>query len=145
MEKFLNSHEERVKCFGSHMGRFRNTNKGFTGDDIKREWIDTARAHYAPGVKYEDVVGLYDTSLFGKGKTGLIFTDRYLYWARSVSKGVIKLSDIEEVTYYDETKKKDVDRGIIFNMKNGSRVMWDGFCMLKCGPFIEFMEEYLSI
>lgn len=145
MERYFNSHDERVRCFETHMSSFRETYKGYTGKDIKSEWIDTARRNYATGVKYEDVVGLYDTSLFGKGKSGYLFTDDYLYWTRGFSKGIIKLSDIEEVTFYDETKKKDVDKGIIFRMKRGADVMWDGFCSVKCGAFIEFLEEYLSI
>lgn len=145
MENFTNKHGQKIKCFRNHVGKFRNTYKGFSGDEIKAEWIQTAREHYAKGVKYDEVVGLYDTSSFGKGKSGFLFTDNYLYWKRSISKGVIRLSDIADVTYYDETKKKDVDRGIVFHLNNGSVVEWEGFCSLKCGAFIKFMEEYLKI
>lgn len=41
----------------------------------------------------------------------------YLYWKRSISNGVIRLSDIVDAAYYDKTKKKDVDRGIVFKRK----------------------------
>ena len=145
MSESLSKRERRVKCFKKHMEKFRNTYKGLTADEIKIEWIDTARGHYAPGVRYGDVVGLYDTSAFGKGKTGYLFTDDSLYWSRTFSKGVIKYSEIEKVTFYDETKTKDTDKGIIFHMKNGQNVVWEGFCSLKCGAFIKFLEEFITI
>ncbi|MCM1234131.1 MAG: hypothetical protein NC489_28850 [Ruminococcus flavefaciens] len=145
MEDFTSRHEKKIKCFRIHVDKFRDTYNGFTGKEIKTEWIKTAREHYAKGVAYDEVVGLYDTSSFGKGKSGLLFTDNYLYWKRSLSNGIIRLDDIEKITYYDESKKKDTDKGIIFHLKNGSAIEWEGFCSLKCGEFIKFMGEYLKI
>lgn len=145
MEDFLSRHNQKVICFQAHINKFRIAFKGYVQKDIEPEWIRTAEKHYARGVDYSEIVGLYDTSSFGKGKTGFLFTDDYLYWKRSISKGIIRLSDIVNITYYDETKKKSEDRGIIFYMKDGSSVCWDGFCNLKCKAFIKFMNEYLSI
>lgn len=145
MEDFTSRHEKKIKCFRIHANKFRETYKVFASKDIKTEWIKTAREHYAKGVTYDEVVGLYDTSSFGKGRSGLLFTDNYLYWKRSLSNGVIRLEDIVNVTYYDETKKKDTDRGIVFHLNNGSVVEWEGFCSLKCGEFIKFMTAYLKI
>lgn len=145
MEDFSSRHDKKIKCFQIHVNKFRDSFKGYTGEDIEAEWIRTARERYAKGVEYNEVVGLYDTSAFGKGKAGLLFTDDYLYWNRSHGKGIVRLDDIKKVTYYDETKKKDKDRGIIFHLKDGSQVMMEGYCSFKCGPFIEFMEEYIKI
>lgn len=145
MEDFTSRHDKKIKCFQIHVNKFRDSFEGYTGEDIKAEWLRTAREHYAKGVEYNEVVGLYDTSAFGKGKAGFLFTDDYLYWSRSSRKGIVRLDDIKKVTYYDETKKKDSDRGIIFHLKDGSQVTMEGYCLFKCGPFIEFMEEYIKI
>lgn len=139
------SHDKKIRCFRQHMESFRNTYKGYAGKEIEVDWIKRARENYAFNADYDEVVGLYDTSFSGKGKTGLLFTDDYLYWKRSVSKGIIRLSDIQDITFYDEYAKKDVDRGVIFWLKNGEKVMWEGFCSLKCEAFIKFMKEYIEI
>lgn len=138
-------HEKRVKCFDKHMEKFRKTYKGFPDGEIELSWLKTARDHYAKGLDLFSVVGLYDTSLFGKGKSGYLFTDDRLYWSRSISKGQIWLDEIVDVTYFDETKSKDEDRGVVFHLKDGSRVQWEGFCSVKCGPFIKFVKEYIRI
>lgn len=145
MEDFTNRHEKKIKCFRIHVEKFRESFKGYTGKEIKKEWIQSAREHYAKGVEDDEVVGLYDTSASGKGKSGLLFTDNYLYWKIGFSNGVIRLEDIADITYYDETKKKDNDRGIMFRLKDTSGVWWDGCSSLKCGEFIKFIEEYLEI
>lgn len=144
MEDFTNRHEKKIKCFRTRIDKFRDTFKGFSGKAIKPEWIQSAREHYAKGVEYDDVVGLYDTSSFGKGKNGLLFTDNYLYWKVCSSNGIIRLEDIAQITYYDETRKKDTDRGIVFRLKDGSGIYWE-HCLLKCTEFIKFMEAYLKI
>ena len=138
-------HNKKVMCFQTYIDKFRITFKGYVQNDIEPELMRAAEKNYARGVNYSQIFVLYDTSVFGKGKAGFLFTDEYLYWKRSISKGVIRLSDIVNITYYDETKKKNEDRGIIFYLKDGSSVCWDGFCNLKCKAFIKFMNEYLSI
>jgi len=145
MENFTDRHNKKVKCFRNYMDKFRETFKAYAGEDINADWIKSAREHFAKGVEFEEVVGLYDTSSFGKGKSGLLFTDNFLYWKRAFSKGIIRMEDIEQITYYDESQKKDTDRGIVFHLKNGSLIQWDGFCNLKCGEFIKFMNEYIKI
>ena len=110
MECFMNRHDQKINCFKHHVSKFRQTYAGYAGNDIQVEWVIEAKNNYAKGVVYDEVVGLYDTSTFGKGKTGFLFTDNYLYWKRSISKGIIRLDDIEKVTYYNENKRKDVDR-----------------------------------
>lgn len=145
MEDFTSRHEKKIKCFRIHADKFREASEAFAGKDIKADWIKSAREHYAKGVEDDEVVGLYDTSSFGKGKSELLFTDNYLYWKSGFSNGVIRLEDITDITYYDETKKKDTDRGIMFCLKGTSGVCWDGYCSLKCGEFIKFMKEYLKI
>lgn len=145
MQCFVDRHEQKIACFKRNMSKIKN---GFTicaGKDIDIDWIMKAESNYAKGVSYKEVVGLYDTTTFGKGKNGFLFTDDYLYWARPITKGVIKLDDLLEVTYYNENKSKDVDRGVVFHLKDGSTVEWDGFCIVKCGPFIKFMNEYIKI
>lgn len=145
MEDFTSRHDKKIKCFRIHADKFRETYKAFAGKDIKAEWIESAKEHYAKSIEYDEVVGLYDTSALGKGKSGLLFTDNYLYWKMGFSNGVIRLGDIVDVAYYDETKKKDTDRGIVFHLNNGLVVEWEVFCSLKCGEFIKFMCAYLKI
>lgn len=42
--------------------------------------IQSAITHMAPGIKQSDIIGLIDTTLFGKGKAGLLFTyDNLIY------------------------------------------------------------------
>ena len=145
MEDFTNRHEKKIKCFKSHMKRFRNTFTPYPSNEIKYEWIRSAGNHYAKGVEYDKVVGLYEMSVFGKGKAGFLFTDDILYWGRTAHKYTIRLDDIEKITYYNESKEKDVDKGIVFHLKDGSIISSEGFCGVKCTPFIEFMNEYIKI
>ena len=145
MEQFFSRHEKKMKCFRKHVKKFKKTSNGYVGSEIKMSSFNNARSAFAKGVEYEDVVALYDTSLFENGKTGFLFTDDYVYFKRhSGSPIVIRLSDIKDITYYDETKKEN-DRGLLFELEDGMLIGVEGFCGIKPSQFITFLKEYIEI
>ena len=154
----MTAHEVRVECFRKHLNKFSAGGKGFAGKEVKEEWYKSAVKNFTHGLVSDDfntVVGLYDTSLFGKGKEGILFTDKVFMWKNIYSSGYTYLKDISDVYVFDDSKD-DKYKGIIIHCCgkaivcndghiNTTNIFWEGYCSLKCGAFISFMKEFLII
>lgn len=66
--------------------------------EIPNNIASNAITAYAPDINLGDIVALYDTSVRGNGKTGMIFTDSYLYFKPILWKGdKIKYTAIQDI------------------------------------------------
>ena len=52
----------------------------YTYGKIPRSLVSNACNSYAGAIQYDDVIGLVDTTAFGNGKTGLLFTEYKVYY-----------------------------------------------------------------
>lgn len=135
-------HEEKIELVKKY-SRSICTSYGFhNGDYIPSKKIDNAIKKFANGLDKNTIIGFYDITLTGNGKSGYIFTDTKVIYSDMLEKPKkIWYDDIESVELFD-THKKDCDRGLRFNMYDGSTVSWTS-CFLNKTPLYNFFNELI--
>ena len=111
--------------------------------DLKERQVSQAIEKYAKIVKPEEVVALMDTTVFRSGKTGFLFTERYLYGDRYKDEGPIELMFLEKaevrpennsccVLTYEDGRTREVDVSVfldvvdVLNMMIGQKKQHEG-------------------
>lgn len=122
------------------------TNYGFfIKGDIPTKKVDNALKKFASGMDRTTMLGFYDTTITGSGKSGYIFTDSKVYYLETLDKPKkLWYDDIKSVELIDTFKAKDCDRGLRFNLYDGSTVTWSS-CFLNKTPLLNFFSELLKI
>lgn len=140
----MGQYEEKIELLRKYYSKI-CTSYGFCiKGDIPSKKIDNALKKFASGMDRTTVIGFYDTTLTGNGKTGYIFTDTKIYYLETLEKPKkIWYDDIKSVELYD-THKNDCDRGIRFHMYDDSVVTWTS-CYLNKTPLLNFFNELLKM
>ena len=95
--------------------------------DLKERQVSQAIEKYAKIVKPEEVVALMDTTVFRSGKTGFLFTERYLYGDRYKDEGPIELMFLVKaevrpennsccVLTYEDGRTREVDVSVFLDV-----------------------------
>lgn len=99
----MDLHEERTLFFQKHAKQMQTSFKLYFGNDIPHKLISNAIKKYAHDADENTVIGLFDCSVFGNGKSGMLFTDEKLYFTQVIGKPQrIYYTDIISVSIYDE-------------------------------------------
>lgn len=135
--------EEREEILGKYYKQI-ETSYGFEmRENISSKKIKHALKKFASGAEKSTIIGFYDTTITGNGKTGYLFTDTKVYYLEPLEKaGKIWYEDIESVRILD-SEKKDSDRSLRFYMTDGTTVTWTS-CFLNKTPLLHFFEEILN-
>lgn len=111
--------------------------------DISSEKIDYALKKFAAGADRKSVIGFYDTTITGNGKTGYLFTDTDVYYKEKLEQSKkLCYGDIERIEILD-MDKKDCSRSIKFYMANGAAIIWKSSQLNKT-PLANFFYEILK-
>ncbi|WP_462410430.1 tetratricopeptide repeat protein [Neobacillus sp. Marseille-QA0830] len=105
-KKLINSYDDNKKIykgtnFHSYLEDRAKALKGngvFTGS-IPQKKIDNAKETYAYSVKADDIVALYDNTVFGSAKEGFILTYTGLYTGNKKSAGSIDFTRMDSITH----------------------------------------------
>lgn len=139
----MGQHEDKVELLRKYYKGIQ-TNFSFYIENIPSKKLDNALKKFASGVDKASIIGFYDTTVTGNGKSGYIFTDTKICYLETLEKPKkIWYDDIEDVGIIDKYKK-DCDRKIIFKMYDGSTVLWTS-CFLNKMPLYNFMKELLQM
>ena len=94
-------------------------------------------------VNQNRVLGVCDTTVFGNGKRGYIFTDTEVYYKEILSKvGKIEYKNIKRVEVIQK-KKADNDNELCFHLYKGEDVIWiDNF--INKTPLLHFFEDLIK-
>lgn len=137
------SHKELIELMRKHSSQIKTSFDFHIKGDIPSKKIDNAIKTFAQGLNRETIIGFYDTTVTGSGKSGYIFTDTKIYYHETMSKPQkLWYDDIKCVELFD-THKKDCDRGIRFCLYDGSKVVWTS-CFLNKTPLFNFINEILK-
>ena len=139
----MDLHRQKIDLLRKYANKI-GTNPNFHIMDIPSKKIDNAIKKYANGLDKDTIIGLYDTSITGNGKSGYIFTDTKVYCQQILDKPQkLWYDDIESVeSTYD--KKHDCDNTIIFHMYDGTTVRWAD-CFLNKTPLRDFFKEMIAL
>lgn len=137
------SHEELIEIMRKYAKKIETSYGFYVKGDIPSRKIDNAIKSFAAGLDRETIIGFYDTTIIGNGKSGYIFTDTKIYYHETMSKPQkLWYDDIEKMELFDTTKK-DCEKGIRFYLYDGTKVNWNS-CFLNKTPLYEFINELLT-
>ncbi|MBQ3379807.1 MAG: hypothetical protein IJG50_08110 [Clostridia bacterium] len=140
----MGSHEEKIELLRKYHNKIRTAFRFHIKGNIPSRIIDNALDKFAFGMDRTTVIGFYDTTLKQTGKSGYIFTDDKVYYLETLDKPKkLWYEDIESTELFDE-HKKDSDRGIRFNLRDGTSVEWVS-CLLNKTPLHAFFSELILL
>jgi hypothetical protein len=114
-------------------------------DSMDDKLLQNAIDSYAPEVREESVIGLFDNTLFGNGSEGYIFTDESVYYKECFTdRAHIMYKDIAEAFLRNTSAKSNYDKYLVFRLKDGSVITWKD-CYLDKVMLLEFFEEILAV
>lgn len=134
-----NFHEEKIEVMRKYLSEIAaNTGYHIKGE-IPSKKIDAAISKFAVGMDRTSVIGFYDTTVFGSGKNGYVFTDDKIYYLESLEKP--KKLWYDDIQYLElrKTDKKDCDRELYITLKDGSVTVFSS-CFLNKTPLMEFLN-----
>lgn len=144
-EKTMNDHEKKIELMRKYYLDIRTNFAFHIKGEIPSKKIDKALKSFASGMDRKTIIGFYDTTVTGNGKSGYIFTDTKVYYVETLEKPKkLWYEDIESVQLIKTHKSKDCDRGLQFNLYDGSTVIWTS-CFLNKTPLYKFFDELLTL
>lgn len=119
LEKFI---KENINNIG-------NDNRIYIAPYIDNEKLQNTINTICKGIDAEDILAIYDSTVFGSSKEGLVFTKDSLFYREPLLKAIkIKYKDIKEVTYEKkkvENKKRkfEMEEMIVIKVEGEKRVV----------------------
>ena len=74
------THEQKIELMRKYASNIATVSGFFVKGSIPIKRMDNALKTFAIGMDRTTVIGFYDTSLTGNGKSGIIFTDDKIYY-----------------------------------------------------------------
>lgn len=140
----MGQHEEKIELMRKYANGIRTSFSFHIKGDIPSKKIDNAINKFASELDRTTIIGFYDTTIMESGKQGYIFTDSKVFYLETLEKPKkLNYENIKSVEVFD-THKKDCDRGIRFNLYDGSTVSWTS-CFLNKTPLAKFFDELLNL
>lgn len=139
-------HEEKIRIMRKYLGNIANDSTYHIKGDIPSKKIDNAIKKFASGIDRTSIIGFFDTSIMGSGKSGYIFTDDKIYYLDTLEKPKkIWYDDIKTIRLTN-THKKDCERILEITQYDGEKVIIDSFFINKTPlkEFLEIMKDYDS-
>lgn len=133
------NHDAKVKVIQKYLGDIVTGFSYHIKGDIPSKKIDNALKTFASGMDRELIIGFYDTTVFGSGKNGYIFTDDKIYYQDTMEKPKkIWYDDIQSMNITN-SHKKDADRTLEITQFDGTKVIISSSFINKT-PLKEFLE-----
>ena len=141
----MSSHDEKIELMRKYYSDIKTNFNFYIESNIPSKIIDNAIKTFALGMNIKTVIGFYDTTITGSGKNGYIFTDTKVYYLESLEKPKkLWYDEIQSVELTKINEPKDYNRGLQFNLYDGSTVIWSS-CFLNKTPLYHFFNELLEM
>lgn len=112
--------------------------------EIKEKSLRNALKTFAPGVDKNTIVGLYDTTVFGSGKLGYLFTTDKIYYKEDSEKPKkLWYEEIETLELSEPKLINDASRELTFHLIDGTSLTWSTAYLNKT-PLFAFFQEVLD-
>ena len=141
----MNQHNEKKEILRKYYKQIPTSVNFYIEDTLSGKLIDNARNGWIPNLKTEEILGFYDTTVFGNGKNGFMFTDTKVYYLETLEKTKkLWYDDIKSVELIYPNKKKDCDKGLLFKFYDGTTVAWNSSFLNKT-PLLHFFQEMIEL
>lgn len=142
----MSIHEKKVELFNQYCFQLLDMSSGETrADDLTSKQWNNAKKMFASNADRETVIGFLDTTVMGSGKNGYLFTDEKVYYLESFEKPKkLWYDEIKSVTVTNTKKKKDSDRTLLIELKDGTHITWTSVFLNKT-PLCAFFQELIKM
>lgn len=140
----MTDHEKKIEILRKYYNEIRTSYDFFIKGEIPSTRVDNALKKFACGMDRTTMIGFYDTTVIGNGKSGYVFTDNKVYYLETLEKPKkLWYDDIKSVNLINEYKSKDCDRGLQFHLYDGTTITWTSIFLNKT-PLLKFFNEMLE-
>lgn len=141
----MEDHEIKIKILEKYYKEIQTEYSFFIEGTIPEKRINNAIKKFAPGLDKTSILGLYDTTMIGSGKSGYIFTDAKVYYMESSNKPKkLWYNEIKNIKMIDESNPEDNKKQLQFVMKDGRVDIWKSPSLNKT-PLLRFFNEILDL
>lgn len=134
--------KELFRSLGPKMGRY--TASIFTCDKLPEDMLDTAKRNFAPEATRENTLGMISESLLDTGRSGILFTDRKIYFSSAPFRPLkIWLDEVEEIKILGKPDDDD-DNSLVFVLVDGTEIVYTD-TMLRKQPFVAFVNGMTEV
>lgn len=96
----MNDREKRIEIVRNYIKKAASGFGGFVYGEFPKKRIDTAISNFGENIPVEQVLGFIDTTLFGKGTKGSLFTKDAVYYDNGYGgKGIFYYRDLRSKGY----------------------------------------------
>lgn len=138
-------HEEKIIIMKKYLKNISTMDRIYLGhDEISNHVIENAIKNYASGLDISTIIGIYDTTLFGTGKNGFVFTDDRFYYLDFLGKPIkIWYDDIKNVSL-NNTENEDSKRVLEILQYDGEIIrITSSLCnKTPLKEFLDIMKEF---
>ena len=135
--------QQKINLLCKYSDKIRDKYDFYAKDDIPVKIIENAIKKYANGLDRNTIIGLFDTSITGNGKSGYVFTDTKVYYQNMFERPKkLWYDDIESVEMIGE-KEKDNENAIVFYLYDGTTAQWTDYSLNKT-PLKDFFNELVK-
>ena len=138
-------HEEKIIIMKKYLKNISTGDRIYLGhDEISNQVIENAIKYYASGLDISTIIGIYDTTLFGTGKNGFVFTDDRFYYLDFLGKPIkIWYDDIKNVSL-NNTENEDSKRVLEILQYDGEIIrITSSLCnKTPLKEFLNIMKEF---
>lgn len=140
----MDQHQEKIELLKKYYTKIQTISGFQIGNDISRKKLDNAKKKFASGLDESTVIGFYDTTVAGSGKSGYLFTDTKVYYLEVLEKPKkIWYDDIEDIELYD-IANKDCNNELQIKLYDGTKIDWTSIYLNKT-PLYRFFKELLAL
>lgn len=138
MKKF---HDEKIKLMRKYLFDIAAMQGcSYIQGEIPAKKIEGAIQTFARGVDKNTIIGFYDTTLFGSGTEGYLFTDDKIYYHETFEKPKKLWYDDIKKLLLENTTNKDNERILKISLIDGSTITFTS-TLLNKNPLKSFLVE----
>lgn len=136
----MGEHEEKIEIMRKYLADMTAAGNYHVKGNIPIKKIDNALQTFAQGMDRTTMLGFLDTTVFGSGKNGYIFTDDKMYYVETMEKPKkLWYDDIKQLRIL-KSSKKDCNRELAIDFLDGSTFYIEGSFINKT-PLKNFLNE----
>ena len=140
----MDQHQQKIELMYKYAEKIKTVYDFHVIGSIPSKKIDNAIKKYAKGLDRNTIIGLYDTTISGNGKSGYIFTDTKVYYLQVLDKPKkLWYDDILSVETTIGMKKNSRD-SIVFHMNDGTTIEWRDISLNK-EPLKDFFVDMIKM
>ena len=109
----MGEHEEKIEIMRKYLTDMSTGFYCHIGGEVPSKKINNALKTFAQGMDSDTIIGFYDTTSFGSGKNGYIFTDDKMYYVEMFEKPKKLIISLKKRNFIQDRDMVLLQKGLI--------------------------------